>query len=386
MSHDSPFELEVRCPIVVGTGLIALDVVLEVGTEKEPWLWTGGTCGNVLTILSYLGWQSFPVARLNGDAASQCVEEDLARWGVRLDHAKTSPQSRTPIVVHRIAKTAAGMPYHRFSWSCPNCGSWLPGYRAVVASAAEDVAQRLGTAKVFFLDRVSRGALVLAKACSAKGALVFFEPSSLGEPRLLREALALAHVLKYSHEQARSFRGVGIEAAPLLEVETLGGEGLQYRSRIAGARTDGWERLDACQATELRDAAGAGDWCTAGIIHRLAQRGSSGLRDARRRQVEGALRFGQALAAWNCSFEGARGGMYAVDEKTFRLEVQGIVSRDGSKVPKREVPNATLRKAFEYICPECAQAAGGKKGRGAPIASPHTSRRSRGSGRDPSRS
>ena len=97
MSRRSPFELEVRRPSVVGTGLIALDVVIEAGAKRDPWLWTGGTCGNVLAIMSYLGWQAFPVARLNGDAAARCVEDDLVRWGVRLEHAKTEPGSRTPI-------------------------------------------------------------------------------------------------------------------------------------------------------------------------------------------------------------------------------------------------------------------------------------------------
>jgi fructokinase len=191
---------------------------------------------------------------------------------------------------------------------------------------------------------------------------MFFEPAGFAEPRLFREALALAHILKYSHERVRSFQSIGNSKGPLLEIETLGAEGLRYRSRIAGARTDGWERLEAFEVTEMRDAAGAGDWCTAGIIHRLAQRGLGGLMKARRPQVEDALRFGQALAAWNCGYEGARGGMYAVEKKTFRLQVESIISQDGSKVPKCEVPTAVVRKAFERICPGCAPT--GSPGRG----------------------
>jgi sugar/nucleoside kinase (ribokinase family) len=354
MSRRSPFVLEVRRPSVVGTGLIALDVVIEVDAKRDPWLWIGGTCGNVLTILSYLGWQAYPVARLNGDAASRYVEEDLCRWGVHLDHVKTNPGARTPIVVHRIAKTATGLPFHRFSWTCPNCGAWLPGYQAVLASAVESIVPRLGKPQVFFLDRVSRGAILLARACIAKGAVVFFEPAGFGEPRLFREALELAHILKYSHERVRSFHGVRNSTGPLLEIETLGTEGLQYRSRIAFARTNGWKRLEAYEVADLRDAAGAGDWCTAGIIFKLAQRGLNGIIEARRPQVEGALRFGQALAAWNCGYMGSRGGMYTVDKKTLQFQVQNIISKDGSKVSKQEVPNAFVREVFECICPSCS--------------------------------
>ncbi|MBI4446315.1 MAG: carbohydrate kinase [Acidobacteria bacterium] len=354
MSRRNPFELKTRRPSVVGTGLIALDVVIEEKTKREPWLWTGGTCGNVLAILSYLGWEAFPVARLNGDAASRCVEEDLSRWGVRLDHAKTNPGARTPIVVHRITKTSAGLPSHRFSWTCPNCGAWLPGYQPVRASAAERIIPHLRTPKVFFLDRVSRGALELARACIAKGALVFFEPAGFGEPRLFKEALVLAHILKYSHERIRSFQGMGEGKGPLLEIETLGAEGLRYRSRITGASTDGWERLEAFEVIELRDAAGAGDWCTAGIIHRLGQRGLGGLMKASHFQLADALRFGQALAAWNCRYSGARGGMYAVEKEKFQLQVKSVISSNGSKALCREVPTAVVRQTFECICPGCA--------------------------------
>ena len=41
-------------PVVVGTGLIALDVVLDERTDTPPRLWAGVTCGNVLSILAFL--------------------------------------------------------------------------------------------------------------------------------------------------------------------------------------------------------------------------------------------------------------------------------------------------------------------------------------------
>jgi fructokinase len=206
------------------------------------------------------------------------------------------------------------------------------------------------------MDRVSGAALILAKTFIERGALVFFEPSGFGATHLFKEAYGIAHIVKYSHERAKSFHGAVEGKGPLLEIETLGDEGLRYRNRICSVLSDGWKCLDACEVAELRDAAGAGDWCSAGIIHRLAYRGLRGFLQANDSQVKDALRFGQALAAWNCAYAGARGGMYAVDKKTFRLQVQGIISKDGSKVPRQEVPNAVVRKTFECICPRCAPA------------------------------
>ena len=90
-----------------GTGLIALDVVLKHGEDSAPKLWTGGTCGNVLAILSYLGWNSFPVARLKLDPPARLVLKDLARWGVHTEFATLSPHARTPIVIERIREVAS---------------------------------------------------------------------------------------------------------------------------------------------------------------------------------------------------------------------------------------------------------------------------------------
>jgi fructokinase len=62
----------------------------------------------------------------------------------------------------------------------------------------------------------------------------------------------------------------------------------------------------------MMDAAGAGDWCSVGLLHVLAQKGAQGLVAAQKGDVERALRLGQALAGLSCGFEGARGLVTAV--------------------------------------------------------------------------
>ena len=68
-------------PKVVGTGLIALDFVLGPEKDEPIRYWAGGTCGNVLAIMAYLGWDSFPVARMNGDAAARAGSGRLRPMG-----------------------------------------------------------------------------------------------------------------------------------------------------------------------------------------------------------------------------------------------------------------------------------------------------------------
>src|SRR5947209_6200203 len=100
-------------PSVVGTGLIALDVIIEGAHPRLCKRWAGGTCGNVFIILSYLGWDSYPVARLNGETASRRVLRDLKNWGVHLDFAKSTPRVDTPIIIHKISRNGAGEAVHK---------------------------------------------------------------------------------------------------------------------------------------------------------------------------------------------------------------------------------------------------------------------------------
>jgi fructokinase len=214
--------------------------------------------------------------------------------------------------------------------------------------------------------------------------VVVFEPSAVGDPELFREAWSLAHVVKYSHERLRDIadlelkrteregallevetrgwvmpvvQGIGTEReGALLEVETLGPDGLRYRSRLLKARTSAWRGVAAFQPEPLKDAAGSGDRCTAGLLHRLTRGGLRGLRATNAVKLRDALRYGQALASWNCGFDGARGGMYQVTKQTFGHQVEKILEGGlgASTLSGSEV--AVAAKLLGCFCPSCKRA------------------------------
>ena len=93
-----PFQSDTS-PVAVGSGLIALDVMMDERTDAPPRLWTGGTCGNVLSILAFLGWKSLPVARLARDAASRLIVRDLKRWGVSTEFLSVGSTAPGPIII-----------------------------------------------------------------------------------------------------------------------------------------------------------------------------------------------------------------------------------------------------------------------------------------------
>lgn len=333
-----------------GTGLVALDVVFSPGS-KTPQLWAGGTCGNVLTILGFLGWNAFPIARLAADSAASYVKADLSKWHVKDQLLHLEPTAETPIIVQKIKRNADGKVSHRFSCNCPECGAWLPSYRPVLAKAAEHAAEAISTPKIFFMDRLSRGSLLLAHNCAKKGALVMFEPSGFGDKRLFEEALQVAHIVKYSNDRIDRMEGIARKSI-LLEIQTLGGDGMRYKSSLENCKTTGWEELKAIPVNNLKDAAGSGDWCTAGILDKVGKSGLKGLKTINRNMLNTALAYGQGLAAWNCRFEGARGGMYAENKLKFRSSVTQIL-KGAQSVPEMERLSEGFQKVFTGLCKTC---------------------------------
>ncbi len=337
-------------PKVFGTGLIALDLVVGPDPESPVRAWAGGTCGNVLSILAFLGWDAYPVARMKDDVASDRVRADMKRWGVHLDWANCAPTAHTPMIVQEIRRRRDGRTDHRFSWSCPHCGKWLPPFKAITADAVESVKLTLAGASVFFMDRLSRGTLALAAEASARGALVVFEPSSKSPDNLMAEAVALAHVVKYADHRLASVPSVmGSDSAVLLEVQTLGHRGLKYRHRLRRG-TSSWMHLKAIPAPRLADTCGAGDWCTAGLIAKGTAGGQAGFRRTGAFGVRSALRYGQALAAWNCGFEGARGGMYAVSRRVFKSQISGLLNGRLDPIATTPVESTPIQAV---TCPAC---------------------------------
>jgi fructokinase len=331
-----------RKPVIVGTGLIALDVVISQQSQSATRCYAGGTCGNVLTILSFLGWDSFPMARTNGDFTSQWLREDLSRFSVHADYLSLEPTGPVPAIIEWLGARKDGTPSHKYSFVCPTCGSRKPGHKPLSFRAVSQLVPSMSVPDVFFFDRVSRAALLLAKAFRRKGSLIVFEPSGVGVPKLFKEALAVTHVLKYSNDRMGKVILNHRRDSIQLEIETLGEQGMRFRTRLSGFRTRGWRHLDAFPVTKLKDAAGSGDWLTAAILNRIGRSAAAGFKRISQKELLIAFRFAQAAATWNCGFAAPRGGMYSTDVDRFIKEVEAIAG--GTTLDTREYKNSSINE------------------------------------------
>lgn len=287
-------------PLCLGTGFVAMDIVEG---ETETFAAAGGSCGNVMALLSFMGWRTQPVARLGPDDAGSYVVEELKRHDVDTKHISFAAGVQTPIVIQRFVQSSSGERTHRFSLTCPDCGGWLPRYRPTTIKHASEVMQTDTLPNVFYFDRVSPCALKLSQWARDAGALVVFEPSSIGDERQFQKAVDASHVLKYSHDRLGHLPDLAKVSGPKIIIETHGADGLKVRWRSR------WSALPAVTANRVVDAAGSGDWCTAALIHTIGEGGSKALEALNKGRLDYGLRLGQALAAINCGFEGARGAM-----------------------------------------------------------------------------
>lgn len=353
---ESADRLQVRSarhPSIYGIGFFALDIVRSAQCKTSIRSYAGGTCGNVLAILAYLGWDAHAIASLNGDAASKRVREDLSLAGVKLGLARIAPSVSTPIVVQVIKRESKDVLRHQFERACLECGHVLPDFMPVPVQAVSRIAAAMPEPSVFFMDRVSRSSIELARIAAERGALVYLEPSDIEDADLFEEAISVTHVVKYAKERLPSIGDTTRSPSVLAEIRTVGSEGLIYRSRLS--REGAWSHIDSVPAPVVVDACGAGDWCTAGIIATLGAKGVAGLVSCQERDLADAMRYGQALAAWNCGFEGARGGMYRVKRSSFARQVAAILGAEATPRARRANAVGRLRvlPSGRIACPAC---------------------------------
>lgn len=314
-------------PTCIGIGFIAADIVQG---STDEFVAAGGSCGNVMAILAWLGWHSLPVTRMGQDWAASVIRKDFGAIVVHDDFLSNERSIQTPIVIQRFVADKTGKRVHRFSLACPECGGWLPRYRA---STLDQVATVIGSGiapKILYMDRISPAAIKLAGWAREQGAIVIFEPSSIGDERQFQRAVDLCHVLKFSHDRLGHVRDLREARGPKIIVETMAEDGLRVRWR------GHWTDLPAFHTPHFVDGAGAGDWCSAGLIHQIGTQGAKAIETLQKPRLVGALRFGQALAVVNCGYEGARGTMMAMTRQQLAKRLTALTAKEPEPEPAED--------------------------------------------------
>jgi len=298
-------ETETSRPSISGAGFVTLDVTLDYAS-RVTYRGVGGTTGNVLSILAFFGWRSMPVVRVGSDRIGQAILSEFRELGADLRHMSANPSLETPLIF-QFSLSPSQPPHYGFE--CPTCGKARRFTRESIDTAFKPALADVSSSNVFFFDRVTPGSIAMAEAARKGGAIVFFEPSSVGaDSMLFTRALRTSHVVKYSADRISGSLS-GLLDSGFIEIQTLGARGLRFRKH---SLAPDWVTLPALHVNRVADTSGAGDWCSAGFIHALEQIADSrSLQDLSYNDVYDSLRMAQAIAALSCQHVGARGLMRA---------------------------------------------------------------------------
>jgi fructokinase len=287
---------------VLSAGYVALDLI---SYEQRLTHRAGGTAANVAANLAFLGWQARVAGVIGNDAAGRAVVNDLERSDVDVAELELRAEAGTPLVVHEIRANG-----HRFYFHCPECGRRFPKFRPLDEATVRSIAER-SEADLFFFDRASKATAILAEELRKKGTIVMFEPSTKG--REFERCLRAADIFKYSSERADAITPLRSGIKPALEIVTDGKRGVRAKLGHEPVTLPAFE-------VKVIDAAGAGDWISAGLVWRLLDHARDAWSET---LVRTALREAQALAAINCVYPGAR----AASEHLSKAEMLAVARK-----------------------------------------------------------
>ncbi len=290
-------------PTILATGLACLDV-MDLQEKEGPRLSAGGF-SNALILLKTQGWNAIPAVDLGNDRAGDYVYREFMDWNLDIRFVDRDPELLTPIYVLRHRQGE-----HYFGKECPHCHIPFPRYSPISLKKAESICERLPPkVQVFYFDKVSSAAILLAEECKRRSALVVFEPNRIDDPDLFQKSVQVADWVKYSRERRSVIHSFTNGVPVPLEMETAGSDGLQYR--IASEDRDReWISLPSIPVRNFVDASGAGDCLTASLLHTFGSRDTffSRLRDPQSLQT--IFMKGQESSAQNCQYAGARSILY----------------------------------------------------------------------------
>lgn len=287
-------------PLVVSSGFTTIDIRLGPQLMASP----GGTATNVARALTTLGWRSTMVGTVGTDPAAHLIKRVLEADGVHTDDLVSDSSWLTPVLL-QVSRRGE----HSWGYRCPVCGARYAKHRPPAEDRARSLVRRLAVPDVFFFDRTSLFTLALAKAWSAAGSFVVFEPATLGRPHLFEQALEVADLVKFSSERRPNFEAL-LENALVAQIETLGVDGARFRAQ--GELS--WQHAEGPEAMDVVDTVGAGDWTTAGIIDSLWSTRNGDQIGLSQDTIAEALVHGQALGAAACGWSGVfDGGIEPLD-------------------------------------------------------------------------
>ena len=262
----------------------------------------GNTCGNVATILPYLGVQTFPIGHFDLSEQGLQIKNDLQRYGADIRFVENSENGGTTLLrcTHKRDKMTGE---HTTSFRATSPGSRFPKRRFIhVSGEAPAFMESLDfVPDVFFFDAAEAGLRYLAGELRKRGTLVYFEPESDADRKKFLKAIDVSDIVKFSHEKVSDLSFIE-QYHNKLFIRTLGAEGLEFN--LCG---QGWVRVASFPNDNVVDWEGAGDWTTSQFIACLCERDILSVAKMTIDSVKECLEIACETASRSVSYLGSKG-------------------------------------------------------------------------------
>lgn len=320
---------------VLGIGFNCVDIIR---TNKNETLTAGGTCTNVLAILSSLGIETTLMSpNYYENKNFKLFIDDITNKNINHVLFKKTTLPFSIVIQDNSCKD------HKFITTCPKCGESTINTISFNEHDAKKYVHVLNNVDFLYCDRFSQGIKYFVKICHDKGITTFYEPNNCRFYNTQLSAIKNFDIVKFSSSRinektAEKLRLDLGDSRTKLIIVTLGNNGLKFSVRQNNVLSD-WIEIKKPFENDVVDSSGAGDCLTAALIYSIL---STQIYDEKKYNIswlQEVLYKAQIISSINCNCLGAQGFLY--NDKA--LEKACAILKANKFSVRYEYPQATHR-------------------------------------------
>ena len=231
---------------ILGTGNIALDIIyqreypegFDTTKKRNPFVdklfieEVGNTCGNVMTMLPYLGVETYPIGHFDDSRQGLKITSDLKHYGANTRFVKNSPDGGTALIqcTHKLDQDGR----HTIGFHLTSPNSRFVKRKYLRKDQVPGFLEQLDfKPDAYFFDVTEAGPRELAKALKEQGVLVYYEPDGNKEMSKFLRCVEASDIVKFSGTHITDVAFTDNYPDKLF-IRTLGDKGMMFNLRGQG--------------------------------------------------------------------------------------------------------------------------------------------------------
>ena len=303
---------------ILGTGNFALDIIyqreypegFDTAKKRNPFVdkklieEVGNTCGNVMSMLPYLGVETYPIGHFDESEQGLKIAADLKRYGANTRFVKNSKEGGTTLMtcIHKLDANGQHTMSHRAT--APN--SRFPKRKQLRKAEVQGFIDALDfKPDAYFFDVSDAGPRELAKILKEQDVMVYYEPEGNKEMNKFIKCVEVSDVIKFSGTNILDTSFVANYPDKLF-IRTMGEEGMEF-----DLRGQGWKKIAPIPNNNVVDWEGAGDWTSSVFLAELCKLNKLNIAQLTSEEVRKVLETAAATASRSVSYMGSKGMIQA---------------------------------------------------------------------------